>query len=787
MAAIRPVVLVFQEFATLTVTPTTPDLNCLIVGPAYWLQDYFAPGTTTYEDKDDIGLSTDYGVLEAPVGTTPPTGSAVITVADPPNNVVGAVLDEDSVVVYFDEATAIIIEGTLGTTALATPNLFVVTDGVDFTTGAAKVLPGDRVVLTDGSANTIVRTVFTVDAAKQLYFTEDIPLVGWVPGACEWRLERQLDDQVVDASFYTINGNVIDIDGSITLAVNSQGAKVITYAKVYIQYISLRTDLQDLAAITTTAEITANIGRLDARNPLAVGVFVALQNTTSLVQAVAVETDDLAGYTAVRDDIAARSDIYAIVPLTATVTILAMWNTDCVGLALPDEVRGRPQKFRVVIGSGTLPVTKSLVDPKDGDYNEVLAGTAPATICQITIPGATLIANGVIPTDLLTIALDSGGTVVNGTYTVSAVISDTILEIDLVFPSAKTLDVLATFGITDSTTLIERRAVGVASAEATTDVKDDLFLLLRDDAGTFLTSSLQAGDLVQITSDFTNDFDDGVISSFIVATILSENRLLIVNNGRDTSTVQNELPHGVKRTAPTALVPVDKSIYYQIVRTLSKSGQVADLIAVSQSFLSRRTTLVWPDQVDVAGVIDGDSQPGYYLSCAVGGMTAGLPSHQGFTFLGIAGISRIYRSNTYFSDLQLTDLSNGGWYVFAQQTTTSLPYTIHQLTTDPSTLESGEFSVVKNFDFVALYFSDILTVFLGIYNITNDTLTLIRAALEIGGETLLLRTYARIGAPLTSFSVIDLGVSPISADRVNAYLSVGLPKPLNNIELHLVA
>ena len=37
MALIRPVVLVFQEFANPTVTAVTPDLNCLIVGPAYFI------------------------------------------------------------------------------------------------------------------------------------------------------------------------------------------------------------------------------------------------------------------------------------------------------------------------------------------------------------------------------------------------------------------------------------------------------------------------------------------------------------------------------------------------------------------------------------------------------------------------------------------------------------------------------------------------------------------------------------------------------------------------------
>jgi hypothetical protein len=774
MAAIRPVVLVFQEFATLTVTPTTPDLNCLIVGPAYHIQDYFEPGTSTYEDKDDIQLGSDYGEFEAEVGTATPTGDDIIQVVDPPNNVVGAVLDSDSVVVYMDEATAIIVEGTLGTTATATPNQLDVTDAIDWTTGNSKVIPGDRVILTDGSSNTIARTVYTVDSAQQLHFTEDIPGSGWVVGACSWRVERELSDQVVDPSFYDVNGNAIDINGSITLSVTGQGAKTISYAKVFIEYISLRTDLQVLQEIATTTEITANIGRLDSRNPLAVGVFVARQNTTSIVQAVGVPTDDLAGHTVVRDDIAPRTDVYAIVPLTSNSSVIAMWNTDCVGLALPDEVRGRPQKFRVVIGSGDLNVNWELISAKTGNYNEVDSGTSPGTITEIEAPaGVNFVTSNVVPGDAFIISLDAGTR--DGSYVVSAVLSATKLEISTAV-AAENGD--ATIEVTGK--ISPTAITGLVSAAC-----DDLYLLFRDDTGTFLTSGIIAGDIIEIPDDFLNDFT-GTNSSFVVASVISENRLLIANNGKDTPTVQNELPHGVIRTGGS-LVPVDGSIYYRVVRTHTKSTQVTELVAYAQSFLSRRTILVWPDLVDVAGVVDGDDQPGYYLSCAVGGMTAGLPSHQGFTYLGVAGISRIYNSNTYFSDLQLTDISNGGWYVFAQQTTTSLPYTIHQLTTDPTTLESGEFSVVKNFDFVSLYFVDILETFLGIYNVTGDTLTLIRAALAVGGETLLLRTYAKIGAPLTSFSIIDIGVSPISADRIDTYLSIGLPKPLNNIELHLVA
>ena len=87
---VRPIVLVFQEFATQTVTPTTPDLNCLVIGPAYQIKDY-------PEDKTAIQVS-DYGTLNADNPYIPPVGFvSAITVAEPPDMVAGGQVDPASV------------------------------------------------------------------------------------------------------------------------------------------------------------------------------------------------------------------------------------------------------------------------------------------------------------------------------------------------------------------------------------------------------------------------------------------------------------------------------------------------------------------------------------------------------------------------------------------------------------------------------------------------------------------------------------------------------------------
>ena len=152
-----------------------------------------------------------------------------------------------------------------------------------------------------------------------------------------------------------------------------------------------------------------------------------------------------------------------------------------------------------------------------------------------------------------------------------------------------------------------------------------------------------------------------------------------------------------------------------------------------------------------------------------------------------AGIDQVYHSTRYFSDTQLTELSDAGWFVFGQENPEALPVCIHQLTTDPSTLETGEYSVVKNFDYISMFFQDILNDFIGRYNITDETLGFLRQSLVTGIDLLKLRKYARIGAPLNEGAISSLAVNETISDRVEAYMTIQMPKPLNRIGLHLIS
>lgn len=348
-------------------------------------------------------------------------------------------------------------------------------------------------------------------------------------------------------------------------------------------------------------------------------------------------------------------------------------------------------------------------------------------------------------------------------------------------------------------------SAGVAGLDLISDtaVLDAVYIRLFDAAATFITDGVVPGDIIEIPSNPNGVFGPTGTKQFVVNEVLSEQRLEIENivSGayvNNTSTVENELPHADNRLGLNTSVS-QGTIRYRVVRELNKDQQVAVLASVSQSLRSQRAILTWPDLCDVAGLVDGskprnsdgsaaaaDPQPGTYLAAAVGGMTAGLPNHQGFSRISIAGISRLYHSTGYFTEAQLSTLSDAGWYVFVQDTPESLPYCIHQLTTDPSALQTGEYSMVKNFDYLSRFFVSILDEYIGKWNINEETLGFMRQSLNSGIDRLKLKRYARIGAPINAASIVSLAISEAAADRIEIYMSLDRPKPLNVIGLHLV-
>ena len=884
MAALRPLVLVFQEFESVSIPAAVPSLNTIIVGPAYHCRDY-------PEDSDNIGAG-NYGSLTAEndvagggAAGIPVPGSDAIIVSDPPDNAVGAELVENSLSVWMENVHLQIVEGTGDFTPTAPDeNLFTSTSGDNFE--ELGVRPGDRFVTTNNETVAfIIQEVGGYDGSSlstdQLrmttnYTTSGVDINGddYTGGQFDersFRVERVLDSAEMSDAFVEVDENEITIKGGLTYLydVSEDGidqALQVNYAEILIAYCSLRQDLALINEIDSTDDVEAAVGAIDERNPLAVGLFVALQNTNTPIRYIGIQSDSingavdrLTGYTDVLPELEARKDLFAIVPLTSDTAVLSAYLANVVGLATPEK-----SNFRCVIGSAdTLPTTRVLSEAStvgtteevSGDDVDIVVSDHPESFSDAGVrSGDTFylvddgsgreggyeieevlpVGDGIRVDADLAVSAGAGAEqyyILRGTGEVDRGInlpvtpsgSDEILSVEAVATDVGKVirldggddspvgagnkdflitavsvgtswTVAANAGTWSDTTI--RNATILNPVVSTTDntipavpvnapatvVSRQAFRQVLDVSATFLSDGVISGDILEVplppadTAPGNADFDS--VYTAVVNTVLSENRVLLVP-GTDIPIVD------------TTVAQIG-DLGYRVIRNLSKFDQVAELVAIPSSFDNKRLTIVFPDRCTIAGVQNNQTgvqsrQPGYYLSCAVGGMSAGLPPHQGFTNIGIAGISEVHNSSRYFSEDQLEELSNSGYYLFVQDTQASIPYCLHQLTTDVTSLESGEFSFVKNFDFVSRFYKDIADDFLGKYNVIDEVLDVLREAINGGTEQLLTRKFPRIGTPILSATIDRIEVLDGSKDRVEIFLDAEFPYPLNRIGLHIRA
>ena len=152
-----------------------------------------------------------------------------------------------------------------------------------------------------------------------------------------------------------------------------------------------------------------------------------------------------------------------------------------------------------------------------------------------------------------------------------------------------------------------------------------------------------------------------------------------------------------------------------------------------------------------------------------------------------SGIEAVKHSGDYFSGEQLDVIAGGGTFIFIQDSSAGVPYVRHQLTTDMSTTEMCELSLVKNFDYVSYCCRDAMAPFIGKYNIVPSTLASCRTSLAATLESLKLDNQPKIGARVLAYSIESVAQLESDRTRIEMYANVTFPYPLNTIGLHIVS
>ena len=229
-----------------------------------------------------------------------------------------------------------------------------------------------------------------------------------------------------------------------------------------------------------------------------------------------------------------------------------------------------------------------------------------------------------------------------------------------------------------------------------------------------------------------------------------------------------------------------EDVVYRITKDMTLNEQATFLAGYASSFASRRAVHTWPDILAVSVNSLATKVPGYFAGAVLSGLTAGLPSQAGFTNLSVTGFVGRENSNDKFSDAQLDTIAGGGNMVFTQDIVGAALSVRHQLTTDLSTIYFQEFSVTKNVDLISRFFRGNYKPFIGIYNITDGLLDLLKTRGQSGIDFLKAQRAARVGAPLRGGSLTRIQESAIQPDTVEIDISIAIPLPLNNIKLTLL-
>lgn len=276
---------------------------------------------------------------------------------------------------------------------------------------------------------------------------------------------------------------------------------------------------------------------------------------------------------------------------------------------------------------------------------------------------------------------------------------------------------------------------------------------------TFISDGVEAGDIINITAGSGSPNPIGMVE---VLNVVSNQQVQVQASGTATA------------------------VSYWVSRTLSNTQRAADVAATSTTFGESRLIHVQPDicVINVGGA--NQVLPGYYLGCALAGMVAGQPAQQGFTKMSVAGISDLSDSNFVFTRAQLDTMAAAGTLLLVQSVAGGIPYVRHELTTDMSTYYYRELQAVKTWDYISYFFYDLLSPFIGKWNITFQTLGIIRQTIVAGATLLMSQSLPKIGPPLLGYQITTLQQDAVNIDTVDVDIQIQIPNVLNYLAVNLI-
>ena len=776
----RPGVEVVQQFQALAPALVLPTLPSCIVGPAFQLEDDASAGTYS-----GVLATYSYPSLEA---------GAVVDINELNADELAAT--QKVIGVKLEDAYIKLGNNSNGNKTINSQTFTLAGGGTDFsvlpsTFGARQFyLELDNSDADDGKHLIISKTS---DAEVELADEMQVTVSG---DAAVYKILELVSEIDYAGTFTDVSGTLTSTVGitadadEVTLPSNlpsdpddATSDPVEEAGDVQISYRALRTDLADSLDVYTdldSLEAIFGVGNVLPENPYAYGVNVALNNTTTDVNATGLRstffTDENLAYQSALEFLESE-DVYGICPLTQSTTVHQTLDTHTEGQSVSTVGRERIGFINRKLSTYSVEVpTSGIGYTTTAGTDNGFSGTDNKTFKDPT--NGTFIADGVSTAMFVEIA-EGGYTEVEGSAAgpTTPAAGDAIAAAT---PSANfgTVTIGGTGVFDPSHVGFTLRITGAANAANNTD-----FVITSYTSATEVVVADPGA--VMVSEDNPTDGTTLVFEVYQLAMTTAQAAYLeSTRHALDSRDSNTQLTMNADPT--NGFFGTVEDVQYRITDDLSKSEQATFLAGYATSFANRRLVSVWPDTCFATVSGSATELPGFYLGCALSGMTAGLPSQQGFTNLSLTGFTALDNSNNYFSDTQLDTIAGGGNLIIAQDVAEAPVFCRHQLTTDTSTIQFQELSVTKNVDLVARFFRNLYAPYIGIYNITDALLDILKSITQAGITFLKDQTSPRVGGVLRDGSISVLGEDETQPDTVNITIDINIPFPLNNILVTLL-
>ena len=275
-----------------------------------------------------------------------------------------------------------------------------------------------------------------------------------------------------------------------------------------------------------------------------------------------------------------------------------------------------------------------------------------------------------------------------------------------------------------------------------------------------------------------NDTNNYLITSLTGSVVTVSTGALVA--GSSESNIDGFYFDGASPAFPDPIVdrPFSVSVRGTVVANLTE--EAIAYAAIPQSFQNRRMVFVTPDAAKAT--IDGLEQQidGFYVCAALAGKTAAKLPSDPLTEVAIAGFTGVVGATDRYGEIQYRIMDGGGLWSMYQEQANGVIKTRHQLTSDMSSIEKREFSILNALDFTAKFLRAGLRNFIGRFNITSNLQSSISTTLDGLGSFLTTQGVLR------TFKVDRLVQDVNQPDVLLLDISVGVLYPCNEIKITLV-